>query len=666
MRFLLSVVVLALAAAVPAQTGHYRPYSVSSDFHEVANRKSFEAVVHLAPDHRRLLKKNLFVVSPRGDDQLYEIYAVNDYRNLPSLITTDTVLHLYHVFFDATLRKIEADPLYPKLERMSAKLEEASRQQAKAAPDGAMRAAALKNADYFSVALCLVKPSASPSAATKTELARIKAASGYEPSAIFPYKVDYSRFIVRGHYTRSETLQRYFRAMTWYGLMPFALTDRVGKPVAEQIRMAVLAANALRTSGEEADWQAIYIPTELYAGASNMFTPSEVRQTALKVFQSTQRLDPSRFPAFVAALRSLRTPKIQARITQRSGVPATDVQFRFMGMRYIPDSEILQNLTGEQRPMPSGLDVMAALGSSRAAGILDADHSAYNPQGWTEYRPERVRLTAQLAAIPTDAWRSNLYWSWLDTLRLLLKPIPSGFPQFMLSSAWQDKDLSTALASWTELRHDTILYGEQSASEMGSGEEKQPFVKGFVEPRQDVYERLLDLSKQSRTALQKMHLIDKAALDQFASYEDMLSFFATVSHRELEGRSLTRAEHLRIRKIDGEFYDMTEVMLKYGTNFEALTDDDRNMALVADVHTAGNTALEEGVGKADDLIAVVPIEGKLYFARGCAFSYYEFAVPISKRMTDEGWKASLQGGKDHPRPAWTSDFFTKSKTKEKE
>ncbi|HTQ08653.1 MAG TPA: DUF3160 domain-containing protein, partial [Fimbriimonadaceae bacterium] len=434
----------------------------------------------------------------------------------------------------------------------------------------------------------------------------------------------------------------------------------------EQIRMAVLAADALKTSREEADWQAIYIPTELYVGASNMYTPSEVRETALKVFQSTQKLDASRLPAFVAALRSLRTPRIQARITQRTGVPNSGVQFRFMGLRDIPDSEILQNLTGEKRPMPSGLDVMAVLGSSRAASILDANPSAYNPLGWSDYRPERARLTSDFASTPAGTWRSNLYWSWLDALRPLLEPVPAGYPSFMRSAAWQTKDLSTALASWTELRHDTILYGEQSASEMGDGEVEQPYVKGFVEPRVEVYERLLALSKQSRTALQKLHLIDKDALDQFASYEDMLSFFASVSRKELAGRSLTRAEHLRIGKIDGEFYDMTEVMLKYGTNFEALTDDDLNMALVADVHTGGDSALEEGVGKADELIAVVPIDGKLYFARGCVFSYYEFTVPIADRMTDEAWKASLKDGKDRPRPAWTSNYFTKAKTKEKE
>jgi hypothetical protein len=497
-----------------------------------------------------------------------------------------------------------------------------------------------------------------------SELEQIKAQSGFKKSAIFPYEVDYSRFIVRGHYTKTEALKHYFQAMTWYGMMPFALADKSGKPAAEQIRMAVLAADALYSSKETADWNAIYEPTALYVGASNMFTPAEIRQAAIKVFGSPKNVDSAKLGAFVSAVRAIRTPKIQAR--KRGDQPGAEVQFRFMGLRYIPDSEMLQRLTGQERPMPSGLDIMSVLGSRRASEILDTNRSRYNPRPWAGYLPERAKLTSQFAQLAASTWSSNLYWGWLDTLRLFLKPAPAGYPQFMRSKAWQDKNLSTALASWAELRHDTILYGEQSVSEMGGGDEPQPFVKGFVEPNLPVYQRLLALSKQSRLALQKLRLINQEGLDQLLAYESLLSFCASCSKKELAGTPLTKAEHLRIRHIEGDFSDMTETMLKYGTNFKALTQDDLNMALIADVHTGGANALEEAVGKADDLIAVVPIEGKLYFARGCVFSYYEFQVPIAQRMTDEAWKKKLEGGNGPARPHWTSSFFTPKKAKEKE
>ncbi|HWA81938.1 MAG TPA: DUF3160 domain-containing protein, partial [Fimbriimonadaceae bacterium] len=203
-------------------------------------------------------------------------------------------------------------------------------------------------------------------------------------------------------------------------------------------------------------------------------------------------------------------------------------------------------------------------------------------------------------------------------------------------------------------------------AEMGGDDEVPPFVKGFVEPNVAVYERLTRLSKQSRTELQKLGLLGKDAVAEFLSYEDLLGFLTKASEKELAGTRLTKDEYLRIRHIEGELSDMTETMLKYAGNFKALTEDDLNMALVADVHTGGNYALEEGVGKADTVIAIVPIEGKLYFARGTAFSYYEFAVPTAQRMTDETWKASLAEGKDHPRPHWTSSYLVSVKLKEKE
>src|SRR5689334_13719662 len=113
MKHYCALAMSAMALATYAQTGSFKPYGVSADFREVANRKTLQSFVTLSAEHKALLQKNLFVVSPRGDNQLYEIYGVNDYRNLSSLITTDTVLHLYHVFFDGTLRDVEQHSLLP-------------------------------------------------------------------------------------------------------------------------------------------------------------------------------------------------------------------------------------------------------------------------------------------------------------------------------------------------------------------------------------------------------------------------------------------------------------------------------------------------------------------------------------------------------------------------
>src|SRR3712207_8909183 len=54
------------------------------------------------------------------------------------------------------------------------------------------------------------------------------------------------------------------------------------------------------------------------------------------------------------------------------------------------------------------------------------------------------------------------------------KPRGQGYPTFMQQSDYTDKELETALASWASLRHDTILYAEQSYTMVGTGAPQQP------------------------------------------------------------------------------------------------------------------------------------------------------------------------------------------------
>ena len=85
------------------------------------------------------------------------------------------------------------------------------------------------------------------------------------------------------------------------------------------------------------------------------------------------------------------------------------------------------------------------------------------------------------------AKRSTFYEQCLYGLKTLFLPTSSK-QVFALGEPWQYKNLNTGLASWTELKHDTILYAEQSGAEMGGGEEFQipPYIppgpKGYVEP----------------------------------------------------------------------------------------------------------------------------------------------------------------------------------------
>jgi hypothetical protein len=86
--------------------------------------------------------------------------------------------------------------------------------------------------------------------------------------------------------------------------------------------------------------------------------------------------------------------------------------------------------------------------------------------------------------------------------------------------------------------------------------------------------------------------------------------------------------------------------------------ENQQAALVADVATdPTGSVLEEAIGRVDEIYVVVPDgRGGLNVARGGVFSYYEFAWPMSDRLTDESWQAMLDQGNVPQRPGWTSRF----------
>jgi len=84
-------------------------------------------------------------------------------------------------------------------------------------------------------------------------------------------------------------------------------------------------------------------------------------------------------------------------------------------------------------------------------------------------------------------------------------------------------------------------------------------------------------------------------------------------------------------------------------------------ALVADVATGldengAPVALEEGVGQPTLIVVVLP-NAPYRLAIGVVFTYYEFTVAPSNRMTDEAWQALVEAGTNPPAPGWTSLFI---------
>lgn len=134
--------------------------------------------------------------------------------------------------------------------------------------------------------------------------------------------------------------------------------------------------------------------------------------------------------------------------------------FRFMGQRFTVDASIFQRLVASEVPgrgLPKGLDIPAAMGSDEALELLDT----MGETKYEKYSENMAKMKKHIAGLGQKTWTQNLYWGWLYSLLPLTEEKPEGYPIFMRNEAWARKQLNTYLGSWTELKHDTILYAKQ-------------------------------------------------------------------------------------------------------------------------------------------------------------------------------------------------------------
>lgn len=641
-----------------------KPYKVESDLSNIENLEIFG---EFSKEQLDLLVKNNFVVNPTKEEQLFYIYEDNEYKDIPSFITTDSILQVYHIFYDYALRTLENDKLLGLVEEMTDKMLRNSIDIYNELENKEMKKIQLKNIAFFSIGqLALEKelPNGVPEGARRIaleELEKIKAHSGFQPSSLFPYELDYSQFTVRGHYTRSDDFGRYFRAMMWYGQAPFPLHFADGERDIEQTIQALLITSSLYSDKESyKKWENIYEPTNFFVGSSDDLSIYQYGKLLFKVYGKNPDLnilnDKAKLDEFYKEAEKLPEPRIQAKYTMVN--TPVGKQFRLMGQRYVMDAEIIQELVEPiTRPVPSGLDVMAVFGSERAKEI---QLSKKINQIWEDYPRELGRLKDKFGKLSERQWMGNMYQGWLWTLLGFVEPFGEGYPSFMTNEAWVDKDLNTALGSWSELKHDTILYGKQSGAEMGGEGYKE--VVGYVEPNIEVYEKLLWLTKFSRKNLSARGLTIEGIDMKMEEFEQLLQFLIDCSVKELRNEDLTSEEYYQIQIYGGMLERLTASFAgAYLRWFEITSETDKNMAVIADFHTIAPNQysdggyMEAGVGPGYEIYVVVPIRGKLYLTRGAVFSYHEFIS--DERLTDEKWQEMIKEDRKPDMPEWTNSFI---------
>ncbi len=653
-------------------------YSLPLDLNQVQGLDQ----VTLTDAQRALLAQNGFAVAapvPGQYREFYQIYEQNRYDTVPVFITTDSVYHVYHLIFDKMLRDLETGYFITDLKSLTTSMLAASTAQYQLLKTTSLGEPALRNAAFFAVAdklLGLSDPApAEADAMVTAELALINAAGTQAISPIWdrpdlPQDMrlieDYTQYIPRGHYTLSEDLKMYFKAMMWYGRLTFRQADDF------EIRRALLLVQALR-SAKASDgtsavslWENIYEPTVFIVGKSDDLGYIEYGALSDQIFGTNpdpgKFADPSLFARFQQAAKTLPPPQINSMwVWIEQDKDLVTKGFRFMGQRFTLDEYVFGQVIwrnvgtiDKPRGLPKGLDFFAALGSNEAASLLNG----MGENQYLHFDSQSAKVKSQVAALGPDSWTQNLYWSWLYSFQPLIASKGSAYPPFMQTQAWARKDLQTALGSWTELKHDTILYAKQVMAEMGGGGPDQ-IPHGYVEPNPEAYARLLALTQMTEAGLQSRNLLSDLTKGNLENLISQLKFLQDISQRELSGGKITDDEYQQIMYWGGTLEQFT-LAAADSTGDRSRDLSDQKAALVADVATGTNdlqtlVALEEADGQPTLIYVVLP-DSPARIAIGAVYSYYEFTVPSSGRLTDQQWQAQVEAGKNPAQPDWTKMF----------
>ena len=496
--------------------------------------------------------------------------------------------------------------------------------------------------------------------------------------------VDFSQFKPRGHYVKSEQLRRYFKAIMWCGRIDLRVAGYPGNSSARELGAALVLDDLLRRAGKFEPWQHFDRVIQTFIGQTDSMTFAQLEE----VLEQTK----VRSPADVKDLATLAGLQKEIEASKaglqhitgdiyRTREPLTR-SFTVLGQRFVIDSwvtskvvydEVLWNGHEVPRRIPSCLDVaFAILANDQVAPEVVARINSTTGRQFRDGLPYQHNLAAARQVVDRldrSAWGENLYMHWLGSLRELSRPTTDvKYPECMRTHAWAMKSLNTQLASWTELRHDTILYAKQSYTRVSCF-----YPAGYVEPVPAFWARLQQMAACGARLLEKTpyppnlkHLQTTQAgfLRTFAARMETLK---GIAEKELAQKELTKEETDFLQNLvqlqlgcggppdftgwyPGLYYGPREDCNKWG-------------ALVADVHTDPPSegdpgcVLHQAVGNVDLLLVAIDNGKDRMVYAGPVLSHYELEMPGVSRKSDAEWRKDLKARRAPPRPEWTRGYL---------
>ena len=474
---------------------------VTTSWNSALYHDSIEIKYNLTDYEKTLLNKHGFVVTERLQSGGFGIQFLDIWeKDLPVFISTDAILHAFHLFYDKMLMQVESGVLIDRVTDLLLQMHTSLPDlDAKYSANEAMDQM-LKDVDiYLTVAILLLEQDISPVYSENlTQINSILELIYAEKMANYPFfsetckEIDFSQFKPRGHYARDGTpygteprLPNYFRAMIWLGrieiylLAPESITSltcplQTDADIQRQTIDALLVSELIELSAMDQTYEEIEEILEFFVGGQDNVTLHNLRSLlqSLNLTEASQLLDDEILQTFQDSLKSkpFASQKILSQILKADPFSPESIQpasaFMLFGQRFVIDSyvtgsvvydRIIYNQNKICRLFPSTLDILFALGNDASAQLLTEELESYH------YSSNLAALRYLIDHYQDDFWTGSIYNMWLKTIRQLNTPSNrQHLPQFMQTGAWWQQKMNTQLSSWTELRHDNLLYAKQS------------------------------------------------------------------------------------------------------------------------------------------------------------------------------------------------------------
>ena len=498
--------------------------------------------------------------------------------------------------------------------------------------------------------------------------------ANYSPDFVVINEIqqDYTQFAPRSHYTDNAELKTYFMAMKWLMREKFYFGDD------KLTDAALVMVNNISDEDTARLWELSAKIKKLIGWDDDLTLESLtawMKENGINNVDAIKNLsEEKKSELFKLVPQKIQSTAYSTEDTMSIGSDdAKDMTagFVFFGEKFTLDSYIFDLTTAgsaevEYAYMPNkqtALIVPDILeNNSDAAEMVDlwmnvriVKEDVLEDKDFTQYSSYNKVKQAAVEKLKKELWTTTVmdtvYHKWIDMLGYLINEAEENAPYFKLDPVYRLKNLVTYMGSYTELKHDTLLYVKQNYAEMWWGGEWDcsievdppllPVPKWYIEADIDVLNKLIELNNETKSDFSEL---DNSVLANFVAFDELLNKMKSILEQQMKNEVISDDDFEYMRTA---FDKLSQITFPFG---DAVTQKEMRAALIADIFTSeGWNPLYEAVGRPALMLVMIDDANGKRIARGPIFTHYEFydsdevVDANGSRLNDLQWQAAYDG-----------------------